>query len=65
VSISLIGMEITMTNMGEHRANLDNVPADETKTKFGSKQYLGLVHATVRLRRRISEFYLAFWPYLD
>jgi hypothetical protein len=54
-----------MTNMGEHRANLDNVPADETKTKFGSKQYLGLVHATIRLRRRISEFYLAFWPYLD
>jgi hypothetical protein len=58
VSISLIGMEITMTNMSEHRA-------DETKTKFGSKQYQALVHATVGLRRRMIECYLAFWPYLD
>jgi hypothetical protein len=54
-----------MTNMSEHRANLDNTRVDETKTKFGSKQCQALVHALVRLRRRMSKCYLAFWPYLD
>jgi hypothetical protein len=54
-----------MTNMGESRANADTTTADETKPKFRSKHYRALVRAVVRLRRRISACYLAFWPYLD